>query len=122
MSQYKGLLFDPRVLPAALEMDDAETLASFYQMFIMVTRESLQELSDCRQSADLTKVKDIAHKLKSSSASIGALQLAEAFRAIESLAAAKQEAETYRLLNETTCIATLSINAVQQHVDSMARS
>jgi HPt (histidine-containing phosphotransfer) domain-containing protein len=121
MTQPERPLFDPRVLPAALEMDDPETLASFYEMFIMVTRESLLELRECHQGADLATLEHIAHKLKSSSASIGAIKLAESFKTIESLAAAKLQGEAYQLLPETSAIATLSINAVQQHVDSLVR-
>jgi len=121
MNQSTLSLFDPGILPAALEIDDADTLTSFYDMFIMVTRESWQELGTQEQEKDLefAKIKDIAHKLKSSSVSIGAMQLADAFKTLERLAQDQQIKAVTEHMELTDRLVTQSINAVQQHINTL---
>lgn len=124
MSNSPAILFDPAVLPSALETNDVDTLASFYEMFILVTRDSWQQLTNSTSRLDLAKVRSAAHKLKSSSASIGAMQLTEALQALECLATETmagdgQIQDIGERIAQTELLVTASVKVVQAHIDSL---
>jgi len=122
MSSSSNRLFDPAILPAALETDDADTLVSFYEMFVLVTRDSWQQLANAGVDPDVSEVGGIAHKLKSSSASIGAMQLAEALSVLEDLAVRRDADAVHECIAQTARTFRESINAVQAHIDLIRQS
>lgn len=117
MSQYSEALFDTSVLPSAIETDDADILLSFYEMFIEVTRESWLQLPITPASSELSRVRDITHKLKSSAASVGALRLRSALQSLEQQAADQQATGITEHIAQTALVVAESLNAVQAHVD-----
>lgn len=124
MSNAPTALFDPSVLPAALETSDADTLVSFYEMFILVTRDSWLQLGQSTLGPDMADVRSVAHKLKSSSASIGAMRLRDALLTLEQLAAkhidsAPPVPEVSEQIDRTSLLINASVNIVQAHIDSL---
>jgi HPt (histidine-containing phosphotransfer) domain-containing protein len=77
------VLFDKTALPSSLGTSENDVLIQFYDMFIQITLESWSDLSNINKSNDLKLVRQTAHKLKSSSASVGALALADSLKQLE---------------------------------------
>lgn len=93
----------------------------FYEMFIQITLESWNDLSVGDKSNDLKLVRQTAHKLKSSSASVGALALAESLKSLEKSAAAgnllrviEQAEQTAQLLHCTIDLVRAELTSLQQ--------
>lgn len=122
MTLTSASLFDPQILPTVLDTDDVDTLVSFYEMFVLVTRDSWQEIAVFHAGSDFSRVKGIAHKLKSSSATIGAMQLAEALKVLEDLAASRDADAVRRCIAETAEAVSDAVNTVQCHMDAMRQS
>lgn len=83
MNDKTAPLFDTTTLPNSLGTSEADILIQFYEMFIQITLESWQDMSAGNNSHDFKLVRQIAHKLKSSSASIGAMALAQSLKELE---------------------------------------
>jgi HPt (histidine-containing phosphotransfer) domain-containing protein len=77
------VLFDKTALPSSLGTSENDVLIQFYDMFIQITLESWSDLSNINKSNDLKLVRQTAHKLKSSSASVGARALADSLKQLE---------------------------------------
>jgi PAS domain S-box-containing protein len=91
--------FDRDVLMAVLG-DDPQTLREVvgeYQTQLVL---ALEQLTQAMSSADLKACKGLAHRLKSSSRSVGALQLGELFAQIEALPEAPSKMSTEVILSE----------------------
>lgn len=92
------VLFDKTALPMSLGTTENDVLIQFYEMFIQINLESWNDLSNSNKSNDLRLVRETAHKLKSSSASVGALALADSLKSLEMAAA---DGNLLRVIEET---------------------
>jgi len=115
------VLFDKTALPSALGTSESEVLIQFYDMFIQITVDAWSDLCGGNASGDLKQVRQTAHKLKSSSASVGALALANSLKELELAAAdgnvlmVTEKIEiTTNLLHSTVEQVRLELNTLQQ--------
>ncbi len=69
---------DEAALPEAIGSDDSELLEEFYRTYATGADEILAEMAQCHAIRDLPSLGSLAHKLKSSSATIGAHRLSRA--------------------------------------------
>ena len=98
MYQSTMVLFDKTALPTSLGTTENDVLIQFYEMFIQINLESWDDLSNSNKSNDLRLVRETAHKLKSSSASVGALALADSLKSLEMAAT---DGNLLRVIEET---------------------
>ena len=121
MYQSTMVLFDKTALPMSLGTTEKDVLIQFYDMFIQINLESWNDLSNSTKSNDLRLVRQTAHKLKSSSASVGALALAESLKSLEMAAAdgnllqvIEQTEQTTQLLHNTLDLIRAELTFLQQ--------
>jgi HPt (histidine-containing phosphotransfer) domain-containing protein len=121
MNDQTSVLFDKTALPSALGTSEADVLIQFYEMFIAMTMDAWSELCGGNTNNDLRQVRQTAHKLKSSSASVGALALANSLKELEMAAADgnvglvnKKIAITTHLVHSTVEHVRLALNTLQQ--------
>ena len=121
MYQSTMVLFDKTALPMSLGTTENDVLIQFYDMFIQINLESWNDLSNINKSNDLRLVRQTAHKLKSSSASVGALALAESLKSLEMAAAdgnllqvIEQTEQTTQLLHNTIDLIRAELTFLQQ--------
>ena len=121
MYQSTMVLFDKTALPMSLGTTENDVLIQFYDMFIQINLESWNDLSNSTKSNDLRLVRQTAHKLKSSSASVGALALAESLKSLEIAAAdgnllqvIEQTEQTTQLLHNTLDLIRAELTFLQQ--------
>ena len=121
MYQSTMVLFDKTALPMSLGTTEKDVLIQFYDMFIQINLESWNDLSNSTKSNDLRLVRQTAHKLKSSSASVGALALAESLKSLEMAAAdgnllqvIEQTEQTTQLLHNTIDLIRAELTFLQQ--------
>jgi HPt (histidine-containing phosphotransfer) domain-containing protein len=81
--QDHAALFDVTVLPGALQSDDPQLLEMFYRMFLELSEDAWPQVGPVGQAADLPVVRHVAHKLRSSAASVGAMALAIELESLE---------------------------------------
>ena len=115
------VLFDKTALPSSLGTSENDVLIQFYEMFIQITLESWNDLSVSNKSNDFKLVRQTAHKLKSSSASVGALALADSLKSLEMAAAdgnllrvIEQTEQTTQLLHSTIDLVRAELTSLQQ--------
>ncbi|MCW9088353.1 MAG: PAS domain S-box protein [Gammaproteobacteria bacterium] len=77
-----GLLVDVSVLKQ-LVGDDRETVLGFLSEYLKTTRKLFQEMKAAFEAGDMGHVSAIAHKLKSSSRSVGALALGDLYAGLQ---------------------------------------
>lgn len=121
MYQSTLVLFDKTALPMSLGTTENDVLIQFYEMFIQINLESWNDLSNSNKSNDLRLVRQTAHKLKSSSASVGALALADSLKSLEMAAAdgnllqvIEQTEQTTQLLHTTIDLIRAELTFLQQ--------
>jgi HPt (histidine-containing phosphotransfer) domain-containing protein len=121
MNQSTIVLFDKTALPSSLGTSKNDVLIQFYEMFIQITLESWNDLSAGNNSHDFKLVFQTAHKLKSSSASVGALALADSLKSLEMAAAdgnlvrvIEQTERTTQLLHSTIDLVRAELTSLQQ--------
>ncbi len=121
MYQSTMVLFDKTALPMSLGTTENDVLIQFYDMFIQINLESWNDLSNINKSNDLRLVRQTAHMLKSSSASVGALALAESLKSLEMAAAdgnllqvIEQTEQTTQLLHNTLDLIRAELTFLQQ--------
>lgn len=121
MYQSTMVLFDKTALPMSLGTTEKDVLIQFYDMFIQINLESWNDLSNINKSNDLRLVRQTAHKLKSSSASVGALALADSLKCLEMAAAdgnllqvIEQTEQTKQLLHNTIDLIRAELTFLQQ--------
>lgn len=121
MYQSTLVLFDKTALPMSLGTTENDVLIQFYDMFIQINLESWNDLSNNNKSNDLRLVRQTAHKLKSSSASVGALALADSLKSLEMAAAdgnllqvIEQTEQTTQLLHNTIDLIRAELTFLQQ--------
>lgn len=76
-------VFDPAPL-SALARGKVQTLQALSRVFAQTMAQALPDMAQALAAADGTALKSLGHKVKSSSASLGALALAQACRELES--------------------------------------
>jgi HPt (histidine-containing phosphotransfer) domain-containing protein len=123
MNDKTIILFDKTALPTSLGTSDADVLIQFYEMFIQITLDSWGELSVGNSTHDFKLVRQIAHKLKSSSASIGAMALAQSLKELEVAATEsnllrviEKTEHTTRLLEDTVAHVRAELASLQQEL------
>lgn len=73
----KHTAIDPKSLPELLQSDDHSLLSEFYHEFLKSATEIIEQISQATEEDNMKKVSSEAHKLKSSSYTIGANTLAD---------------------------------------------
>ena len=94
MPHQTSPVFDRTVLPAALESQDAELLVSFYDMYLSHTREACLDIMHAAPPYNFDRLQRVAHSLKSSSRSVGAMLIGDLLRALEVAAEAGSDERT----------------------------
>lgn len=115
------VLFDKTALPSSLGTSENDVLIQFYDIFIQITLESWNDLGTSNKGNDFKLVRQTAHKLKSSSASVGALALADSLKSLEIAAAdgnllrmIEQTEQTTQLLHSTIDLVRAELTSLQQ--------
>lgn len=106
-------IFDPDILPDVLGDSDPAVLIDFYDIFLSFTAESWQELVSSAKSGNWQKVSTLAHSLKSSSRSIGALTLGSAMAELEKTT--EEGAAADDLLQRISTIVDVTFERVRLH-------
>jgi HPt (histidine-containing phosphotransfer) domain-containing protein len=121
MNQSTMVLFDKTALPSSLGTSENDVLIQFYDIFIQITLESWNDLGTSNKGNDFKLVRQTAHKLKSSSASVGALALADSLKSLEIAAAdgnllrmIEQTEQTTQLLHSTIDLVRAELTSLQQ--------
>lgn len=70
-------VIDPKSLPELLQSDDPSLLSEFYHEFLKSATEIIEQISQATEEDNMKKVSSEAHKLKSSSYTVGANALAD---------------------------------------------
>ncbi len=83
MSQDTLPWLDSRLLVEALETDEPAILQDFYTLFLQQVQELQQQLDTFSTPYDAEDLRLLAHKLKSSARTVGALALGEQLDALE---------------------------------------
>ncbi len=83
MSQDALPWLDARLLVEALETDEPAILQDFYSLFLQQLQELQQQLDTFSSPYDADTLRLLAHKLKSSARTVGALALGEQLEALE---------------------------------------
>ena len=78
--------FDRRQLRTLLESDSSELLCELYTLYLGQLREMSSQLSSILPPYDFESIEQLAHKMKSSSHSIGAFRVAKLLNEAESAA------------------------------------
>jgi HPt (histidine-containing phosphotransfer) domain-containing protein len=98
-----GGVLDAEALARLRELDpsgQSQLLARVLRTFLTSLERLLPQMNEARASDDLGGVRHVAHTLKSSSASIGALQLSQLCAVIEKAARQQQSADLPPLLDD----------------------
>lgn len=119
MNDKTLVLFDKTALPSSLGTSEADVLIQFYDMFIQITVESWNDISAGNKSHDFKLVRQTAHKLKSSSASVGALALADSLKSLEMAAADGNLLRVLELIEQTTQLLHTTIDLVREELTSL---
>ncbi len=73
----KHTAIDPKSLPELLQSDDHSLLSEFYHEFLKSATEIIEQISQATEEDNMKKFSSEAHKLKSSSYTVGANTLAD---------------------------------------------
>lgn len=119
MNDKTLVLFDKTALPSSLGTSEADVLIQFYDMFIQITVESWNDISAGNKSHDFKLVRQTAHKLKSSSASVGALALTDSLKSLEMAAADGNLLRVLELIEQTTQLLHTTIDLVREELTSL---
>ena len=76
-SEEENTIIDPKSLPELLQSDDQSLLSEFYHEFLRSAVDIINEITQATEEENLKKVSSEAHKLKSSSYTVGANALAD---------------------------------------------
>jgi HPt (histidine-containing phosphotransfer) domain-containing protein len=118
MQPLNEQLFDPKALEKTLEESDPDILISFYQIFMDHTLSSWQAAETAANSGGWSEVSALAHSIKSSSRSIGALSLSALMSDIEKIttngSAALNEVKSASQLVRRTRLAIVEHIAILQ--------
>ena len=92
------VLVDPTILSDILGIEEAKELADIYDDFLDSTAETIEEIraNDQQQS----KIRELAHKLKSSAKTVGAIPLADCCARLEKCATTIECEDTEKLIAE----------------------
>jgi len=113
-------LFDASVLPAFIETEHPDTLRRFYLLFLEVAQDTWQQMDMVLQQErpDRLLLRRLAHRLKSSAASIGANALTVALQELERVA----EGDNQALMCETAAVVGTLVSStgevISQHLDA----
>jgi len=121
MNDKTVVLFDKTVLPSALGSSETGLLIQFYEMFIEITTDTWNELCGTTTTDDLRQVRQAAHKLKSSSASVGALALANSLKELEFAAADGNVMLVTEKIEKTTDLLHSTIEQVRLELNGLQR-
>lgn len=105
-------LFDETLLGRSLGLQDAATLANFYELFLQQARPLLESMQPGAAMRDLQGLEKLAHKLKSSSHSVGAQPLGETLAQLETLCRAGNLDAVVRLLPSAHLLASRTLAAI----------
>jgi HPt (histidine-containing phosphotransfer) domain-containing protein len=83
MSWRDAPVFDAEQLPMALESNEEDALREFYDLFLVQIEELVNVFGSPGISSQADTVRLLAHKLKSSSLSVGAMRLGEQLAELE---------------------------------------
>jgi HPt (histidine-containing phosphotransfer) domain-containing protein len=119
MNHASAKLFDNTALPSSLGTSDADVLVDFYEMFLQTTQESWNELDAGKKTPDFKRIRHTAHKLKSSSASMGALALAQSLKELELAATEGVQLHVIKHTEQTRLVLEATMDMVRQELISL---
>jgi HPt (histidine-containing phosphotransfer) domain-containing protein len=102
----------------SLQTDDEEDVVlEIIQIFIKTTTEMFKNMNQANSQKNLEPLRIMAHTLKSSTASVGAMKLCELVTEIEKLAKAGQKEE----ISEILIKAEQEFKSVQKELEALTR-
>jgi len=110
--QQQTPLFDPQLLGNMLGITDAQTLATFYDLFLQQAWPLLALLQAAAEPGHESALEKLAHKLKSSAHSVGAFPLSETLGQIEQLCRAGDDSGLASLLVQARPLAQQTLAAI----------
>ena len=101
--------FDRRQLRTLLESDSSELLCELYTLYLGQIREMSSQLASILPPYDFESIEQLAHKMKSSSHSIGAVRVAKLLNEAESAALECNDLQMQNILETLMqdCIKTI---------------
>ena len=120
MSFHEALIFDSEQLPLALETREEDVLQDFYALFQQQLDELQAVLASATALCDRANVRQLAHKLKSSSLAVGAIRLGEALAALEESCLSWTDADIDVLIADVIETSSLTAAAVRVRLQTTA--
>lgn len=112
VSPEETLLFDKTVLPQALGVTDVPTLVSFYEIFLQQARPLLEVLQPGAVLQRDRVLEKLAHKLKSSSFTVGAQPLGVLLSRLEALCRTNDQDALVVLIPQAHALASQTLAAI----------
>jgi len=107
-----ALVFDETALTQLFGAGEAPALSSYYALFIEQALPLLEIFHPEREQQSLQVLEKLAHKLKSSSSSVGAHALGEILGMVETACLAGDQAALARLVPQTYTVAARTLDAM----------
>lgn len=115
-------VFDCLALERILGISDKSVLIDFFEVFLSFTQDSWQDIEKASREKDFRKVSHLAHSLKASSHSVGALRLARAFTELELIAKSGDLTECLDATGNTAIVYRDTLSAIDKHLKSLQQS
>lgn len=112
-------LFDQQVLRQMLALQDPRMLADFYSLYLAQARELLDVFLPGAEMREDRVVEKLAHKLKSSSRSVGAHALGDILERVEQISRSGDMMALAPLIAQTRAMAEQTFTMIAAHAESL---
>lgn len=112
-------LFDQQVLRQMLALQDPRMLADFYSLYLAQARELLDVFLPGAEMREDRVVEKLAHKLKSSSRSVGAHALGDILERVEQISRSGDMMALAPLIAQTRAMAEQTFTMIAVHAESL---
>lgn len=112
-------LFDQHLLRQTLGLHDPRMLADFYTLYLVQARELLEVFLPGVEVREDRAVEKLAHKLKSSSRSVGALPLGDILERVEQISRSGDPLALAALVAQAREIAEQTFSVIAAHAEAL---
>lgn len=112
-------LFDQQVLRQMLALQDPRMLADFYSLYLAQAGELLDVFLPGAEMREDRVVEKLAHKLKSSSRSVGAHALGDILERVEQISRSGDMMALAPLIAQTRAMAEQTFTMIAAHAESL---
>lgn len=117
-----ALQFDEKFLSESVGIDDREFLVELYGLYLEQASKVIESMMVCREERDFEYLRQLSHKIKSSSRSVGAIAMGNLLEAIERAARDKNASELQVYLHELPQLAEDIFEKIENHINVLKSS